>query len=333
MTMKVLRKGAHSTVFIDENEPGIVIKKANNPENSSYLSKQQYGYDVINSIKAQGNDIGVILPELVAIDNEEKTVKEKIISGETFDSGQAINEKYSRLSAKQKDSIAQQMARFLNAMHSSSECKPAQESIINMQKSGPANADEIIAKFGGYLPKNITNRLKQAEAYLHASDKSDEFIVMTHKDLRTSNVMYDANMNKLAVIDFELAGLDNVYNDFIASAPGSSMPWDFTKRVIDFYNQIPDKKYPITINPEKVQNMLLYGVMHEYARNIRPNDNTQEYLVPLVTRLTNKLMDITGIDIDKKASYRQAIRTTQDKQRQKKLENTKNYPIIRDESR
>ena len=308
MTMKVLSKGAHSTVFVDENEPGIVIKKANNPESNSYLGRQQHGYDVINSIKAQGKDVGVMLPELVAIDDKEQTIREKIMSGVTFDSN---NQTYSSLSEQQKNDIAKQMATFLSVMHSSSECKPAQDSIINMRKDGPANAEEIIAKFEGRLPKIIVNKLKQAEEYLHTSDTSDEFVVMTHKDLRTSNLMYDANTNKLAVLDFELAGPDNVYRDFVAGAPASSMPWDFTKRVIDFYNQIPDKKYPITINPEKVQNMLLYGVLHEYARCIRPGDNEKATAQDLL-RICNKLEMITGMDFDAKQIYENAIKKVQE---------------------
>ena len=306
--MQVLSKGAHSTVFVDENEPGIVIKKANNPESYSYLGRQQHGYDVINSIKAQGNDVGVMLPEFVAIDSKEQTIREKIMSGVTFDSN---NQVYSNLSEQQKNDIAKQMATFLNAMHSSAECKPAQDSIINMRKDGPANADEIIAKFEGRLPKNIVNKLKQAEEYLHSFDKSDEFVVMTHKDLRTSNLMYDANTNKLAVLDFELAGLDNVYRDFVAGAPASSMPWDFTKRVIDFYNQIQDKKYPIMINPEKVQNMLLYGVLHEYARCIKPGDN-EKATEQDVIRICHKLELITGMNFEAKQLYENAIKKVQE---------------------
>lgn len=307
MVMQVLNKGAHSTVFVDENEPGIVIKKANNPESNTYLKRQQHGYDIIESIKAHSKDLGVALPELVEINDKDQTIREKIVSGVTFDSA---NETYSSLSEQHKDDIAKQMATFLNAMHSSSECQPAQESIINMRKDGPRNADEIIAKFEGRLPKHVVNKLKQAEEYLQASDKSDEFVVMTHKDLRTSNLMYDANTNKLAVLDFELAGPDNVYRDFIAGAPASSMPWDFTKRVIDYYNQIPDKKYPIKINPEKVQNMLLYGVLHEYARCIKPGDN-EKATEQDVIRICHKLELITGMNFDAKQLYENAIKKVQ----------------------
>ena len=305
--MQVLSKGAHSTVFVDENAPGIVIKKANNSESATYLKRQRHGYDIIESIKAHSKDLGVRLPELVEINDKDQTVREKIMPGVAFDSD---NEIYSALSEERKNDIVKQMAMFLNAMHSSSKCQPAQESIINMKKGGPRNADEIIAKFEGRLPKNIVNKLKRSEQYLLSSDKSDEFVVMTHGDLRTANLMYDTNMNKLAVLDFELAGPDNVYRDFIAGAPASSMPWDFTKRVIDYYNKIPDKKYPIKINPKKVQNMLLYGVLHEYARCIKPGDNEKATKQDVI-RIYNKLELITGMSFNAKHSYETAVKNVQ----------------------
>lgn len=306
--MQVLNKGAHSTIFIDENEPGIVIKKPHkSADGDIYLKQQQHGYDIIESIKARSKDLGVVLPEIVEINEKDKTIREKMVSGVIFDK---TNKVYSGLSEEHKDDIAKQMAIFLNAMHSSSKCQPAEESIINMRKDGPKNADEIIAKFDGRLPKSVTNKLKAAEQYLQESDKSDELIVMTHKDLRKPNLMYDANTNKLAVIDFELAGLDNVYHDFIASAPASSMPWDFTKRVIDYYNKIPDKKYPIKINPKKVQNMLLYGVLHEYARCIKPGDNENSTEQDVIS-LCNNLESVTGINFDNRRLYENAIKKVQ----------------------
>lgn len=229
-------------------------------------------------------------------------IKEKIIPGKAFDVPT-----YLSLSEEQKNNIAKQMAIFLNAMHSSYEYKPATESIKNMNKGKLNNAEDIIAKFEGFLPENISNRLKKAEQYLLTTDISDEVIVMTHKDLRTSNIMYDESTGKIAVIDFELAGLDNVYHDFVAFAPASSMPWDFTKRVIDFYNKIPHKKYPININPEKVQNMLLYGAMHEFARCVRPEDikNTTKQDID---NLINRLETVTGIHFDKKSIFEKSIK-------------------------
>lgn len=301
----ILSKGAHSTVFTDDAEPGIVTKEQNNPEKDpGYLHRQTRGYEIIDSIKSHTTNVGVLLPELVEIKNlgNKQIIKEKIIPGKAFDVPT-----YLSLSEEQKNNIAKQMAIFLNAMHSSYEYKPATESIKNMNKGKLNSAEDIIAKFEGFLPENISNRLKKAEQYLLTTDISDEVIVMTHKDLRTSNIMYDESTGKIAVIDFELAGLDNVYHDFVAFAPVSSMPWDFTKRVIDFYNKIPDKKYPININPEKVQNMLLYGAMHEFARCVRPEDiknTTKQY----IDNLINRLETVTGIHFDKKSILEKAIK-------------------------
>jgi hypothetical protein len=101
-----------------------------------------------------------------------------------------------------------------------------------------------------------------------------------------------------------------LYLFFIAGAPASLMPWDFTKRVIDYYNQIPDKKYPIKINPEKVQNMLVYGILHEYARCIRPGDN-EKATEQDVIRMCNKLELITGMDFDAKTLYEKATKRVQ----------------------
>ncbi len=304
MAIKTLSSGAHSTVYTDENEPGIVIKKAKDPTDTNYLKKQLRGYDVINSIKAQGYDVGVMLPELVAADDKEQTIREKIMPGATFDSNGRM---YFSLSEQQKNDMALQMATFLNAMHSSSECKPAQDFIINIRKEGPANADEIIAKFEGMMPKKMANKLKQAEEYLHTSDNSDEFIVMTHTDLRASNLMYDINTNKLAVIDFESAKPDNIYRDFVASASASSMPWDFIKRVINFYNQIPNKKHPIKINPEKVQNALLYLALHEYAYCFAPGNFKQ-----FPSYISDRLEMITGIEFDATQTFKNANKKAQD---------------------
>lgn len=304
----VLERGAHSTVFIDNAEPGIVIKEPNDPENRQfYLQKQGRGYEIVQTIKDINRDTGVMLPELVEINNHE--IREKIIPGKSFKNVQM----YAALPEKQKNNIAKQMATFLNVMHSSYECRPAKESIKNIFDGRRLNdADDIIAAFDGFLPKDIAIRLKKAEEYISKSNISDEVIVMTHKDLRTQNIMYDKDTGKIAVIDFELAGLDNVYRDFVAVAPASSMPWNFTKRVIDFYNKIPNKKYPIKINPEKVQNMLLYGAMHEWARCIDPNENRYSD-AKNVAMLYKKIQMLTGMNLGVAAGFEKGTNKVQSK--------------------
>ena len=161
---KQIGQGAHSKVFIDDKEPGIAIKEYDGKD-LDYLPRQKDGYDIINNIKRQNADTGVMLPELVEMktDGHKQIIKEKMIPGEEFHKDP---KKYFSLSEEQKNNIAKQMAIFLNAMHSSYECKPATESIKNMTNGKLNNADEIITKFAGTLPKNISDRLKQAEEYL-----------------------------------------------------------------------------------------------------------------------------------------------------------------------
>lgn len=302
----ILDKGAHSTVFTDSKTPGIVIKQNNNPHqpDTDYLRRQSRGYDIIKSIKSKNRDIGVMLPQLIEMRDfgNRQIIKEKIIPGQPL-----THEIYSKLSEQEKNKIAQQIAIFLNAMHQSFKCEPAKKSIIHtFSQSNINTASDIVVKFDGKLPANIVRRLKQAEKYLLTSDTSDEFIVMTHKDLRTQNIMYDKKTGNLAVLDFELAGPDNIYRDFIPSAPASAMPWDFIKRVIEFYNNIPNKKYQLTINSKKVQNMLLFRIMHEFARCIKPNDNKRT-----TKKDINKIRIITGINFDIKSAFGRGTKNIQ----------------------
>ena len=46
----ILSKGAHSTVFTDDNEPDVVIKE-NLGQDARYLERQLYGDNIIRTIK------------------------------------------------------------------------------------------------------------------------------------------------------------------------------------------------------------------------------------------------------------------------------------------
>ena len=320
-----LSQGAHSNVYVDDEHPEIVIKENKDRKSSqTYLSRQLRGYDITKEIRTKNTNTGVILPSLIEMRDTgtAQIIKEKLIPGKPF-----TYEMYNALSDTQRNKIAKQMAKFLDIMHSSFKCDKPNESIKNTFDGKMNNADDIIARFGNKLPSDIAFKLKQAEQYISSADISDEFIVMTHSDLRTSNIIYDEKTEKIGVVDFELANRHNVYRDFIAIAPASSMPWDFTKRVIDYYNQIPDKKYPITINPEKVQNMLVYGMMHEFARCLNKNTSTDKKYFAM---LRKKLELITGIDFNSGQSYKNAIDRVQEQATQKtaiKIREKQNHEI------
>lgn len=299
--MKIIGKGAHSVVYIDPTNPNIIIKQNNSVSGDrGYLKRQQTGYETIERIKKSGYATGVQLPTAIETNEQDgiQTIKEQRISGQTFDNEGRL---WDSLTENQKKNTAKQMATFLVAMHSAGEIKPADKSIKTMfDKSKLHSATDIINAYEGAMPQRLANKLLEAEQYLESTDISDEFHVLTHKDLRINNLMFDHETGQLSVLDFEMAGTDNIYRDFVAYASGSSMPWDYTRRVIAEYNAITPKKYPLKINPEKVQNMLLYAIMHEYSRNVTHEQNktiSDEEKQKFFQHLIKRINKLTGFDI------------------------------------
>ena len=244
--MKIIGKGAHSVVYIDPTNPNIIIKQNNSVSGDrGYLKRQQAGYDTIERIKKSGYAIGVQLPTVIETNEQDgmQIIKEQRINGQTFDLDGKL---WNNLTEEQKNNIAKQMATFLVAMHSTSEIKPADKSIKTMfDQSKLHSATDIINAYEGAMPQRLANKLLNAEKYLDSTDTSDEFHVLTHKDLRVNNLMYNQETGLLSVLDFEMADIGNVYRDFVAYASASSMPWDYTSRVIAEYNDIQPKKYSL----------------------------------------------------------------------------------------
>ena len=269
-----LARGAGSNVYLDTDEVHgeIIIKESRylpgSQQDADYIAHQSRGYDIVNEIRKSGKDFGVVLPELINIIDtpEYRAIVEKRISGVDFK-----DNVYAKITEEQKETAAHQMALFLNTMHQMRPPLRANKSIKHIFNSGcyrddPKTTKQFEEVFEGHLGSEYINRIAVAEQGLLHSDVSDEVHVMTHRDLRNQNMMYDEKTGRLAIIDFEMVGVDNVYRDFVAASPASGMPWDFMRRVIKHYNAIPNKKYPISIDADKVKNALIYGVAHEYSR-------------------------------------------------------------------
>ena len=323
MTVKETAHGAKSTIFEDENMPDLIIKENRNPNNinnQGWLSKQMKGYNIIKRIRESGLDYGVELPELIEIVDtpEKKQIIEKKLYGKDF-----TTEIYNELDKEKKEELAIQMAKFFNAMHQMEKPKPAKNSLKEQLVAFTPwmqSAQDIINVFENNLSPKLETTLRDAEKILDNTDKSDEICVNTHTDIRFQNVMYNPENNKLSVIDFEMTQFDNIYQDFVPSCHGLS--WDFIQRVIKHYNNIPNKKYPITINPNKVKNGLIFSIAHEYARvlylNKRENLNpdVKEQANVLLHRLTeDSLLDFSETElfnqgIKKLETYKQNVPQT-----------------------
>lgn len=312
----ILAQGSHSIAYIDTDNPDIVVKENNNiSKDPGYLKRQLAGYGIIKQILDSGYETGVVLPHLVSVSESDnkQIIKEYRIKGKTFDIDGLL---YNKLSEKEKNVIAKQMALFLVAMHSAGEMSPAEKSIKTMfDRSTLHNSNDIAGVYNGSMPETLRKRIQSAEQYLNSSDISDEVHVLTHRDLRSSNLMYDSDAMQLAVLDFELADKDNVYRDFVAYSSSSSMPWDFTARVIHEYNAISNKKYPIQINPEKVQNMLVYAIAQEFARCVKSNDEQEisdTEKKKYFDLLYNKIKSVAGIDI-RASAFKSATKDVKNK--------------------
>lgn len=315
---KFLTNGAGSNIYedFDPIHGDIIIKKSRyepgSQKDKDYIEKQTLGYNLVQELLESGQDVGVDLPGLISIDEDKREIVEKRIDGVDFKT-----QVYESLSEKAKDTIAQQMALFLNSMHQLRQPQKPQNSIkqiFDRYKNDPSSAQQFLDVFEHKLSKRTEQMILDAEKYLITAKIDDELHVMTHKDLRGQNVMFNKNKQKLSVIDFEMASIANIYWDFVPQSPSSIISWDFTQRVVKYYNAIKNKKYPIEIDVEKVRNALVYGITHEYTRVLKwdKEHNPKDDLVKNRAKiLANKLAAL--LSSDNKDKFHEANKKIQKK--------------------
>lgn len=314
----LLGGGAHTNVYLDQDpEFGeIIIKEPKgNPKSGDvlfYVKHQMRGHDVVNRLRNSASDIGVELPQVVrAIDTPEyHAIVEKRLAGVELSPSV-----YNALSDDKKEEVADKLARFLNSMHQLQEPLPATESIkhrFTQYGNNPSTLQDFMAVLDNKLPDKYAKQIAAAEQLLDNGDRSDEVRVMVHKDVRGQNLMYDKESGNLAVIDFEMAGVDNIYTDLIAYVPCNSLPWDLIKRTVKHYNAIENKKYPLTLDIKKVRAAMLYGRMHEIARSINrqkqkdPESEITDEDIAHICKLLDELLP-------NKDTYAHAMKQVKDK--------------------
>lgn len=314
----LLGSGAHTNVYLDQDpEYGeIIIKEPKgNPQSGDvlfYVKRQMRGHNIANRLRMSSSDIDVDLPQVVrAIDTPEyHAIIEKRLQG--VELSPRI---YNALSEDKKEKMAQKLAGFLNAMHQMQEPLPATKSIkhrFTQYGNNPGTLQEFMTVLDNKLSDKYVKQIAAAENLLDNGDISDEVRVMTHKDIRGQNLMYDEATNHLAVIDFEMADVDNIYTDLIAYVPCNSLPWDLIKRTVKHYNAIENKKHPLTLDIKKIRAGMLYGRMHEIARIINrqkqknPNLNISDEEIANIEKLLDELLP-------DKDSWTQAVSRLTDK--------------------
>ena len=165
---------------------------------------------------------------------------------------------YESLSKQDQERLAFDLASYLNFVHQKSFDEKELLAQKSSSKIGKKAKDfyikiELESYMKGKIPDTEYKKLQQLIDDFKQRDTADEINVMTHGDLRYQNILYDKTTKKLAVIDYETAAISNIYKDFCPSV-ASSLPVQFIKDVIRFYNELP-KKHPVSVDEKKISQM------------------------------------------------------------------------------
>lgn len=171
------------------------------------------------------------------------------------------------LEPEKQNEIMFTLASFLNKFHQSA-IEPRFTPLNEVKRPISEDTWTLLKKT---LPLAHFNALQQAENDFNARDTSDEVTTCIHGDLGAPNILYNKRTEHLSLIDFGLAGMGNIYNDFVSIAPHRiGFSWNMMHQLISIYNMLP-KKYPVHIDENKVRQMHLYGYLHSFASKIEQN--------------------------------------------------------------
>lgn len=119
-----------------------------------------------------------------------------------------------------------------------------------LSKAGAINSDE---------QKMILDLVEKFRS--RATD--DEITCLTHNDIRSQNIVYDAQQKQFALIDFESLNESGKLYIGITSKPVAinGIPYHILSKIIDKYNEISD----IKVSKEKIKMILKLGSLFEIA--------------------------------------------------------------------
>lgn len=187
---------------------------------------------------------------------------------------------YSQIKPQEKLKIAKDFALYLNFVHQKSLkkadfLKPRSKTQIGKMNLkdrwlGSSNPEFSLFSQVQKFKKHIGNAdYRELETMLNIysnRSKEDEICVLTHGDLRNQNVLYNSRTKRLAIIDYEVSGVSDIYKDFCPYC-FSNLPLEFLKDTICFYNQISSKEEkPLHIDIEKAKLFWQVAQFCELAR-------------------------------------------------------------------
>lgn len=242
---KFLGEGYFSTAYLTEKDgmPIVIKRPRQGISKELWQDEMDFACEGLKSI--ENLNVPVFIPKILK--KSSNYVIEEYASGE-----QLTSKLYASLAPAEQNKIAQNIAVFLNEMH---------QSRLSIEENVKPRSDFSDWRFDKNIEK-ITGS-EMASVYQKVMDVYKlDFIGQTqsiaHDDLRSENILYDKNTQKVSVIDFgQMICCQDIYADF---APTVNKPdvllWVLTEKIVEHYNSL-EKKIPIFIDINLVRDMQL----------------------------------------------------------------------------
>lgn len=246
--------GARTTAFLMQDIEGqhFVLKIANKSEDVHWIEDQKRSYENASAAlcKYSGN---MYIPKLLTA-GDDYIVEE--FAGEEFTRGFY----YTCLDENERRQSAIDLASLLVCLHENSMLSEPMP--LDLLKDPPLHA--IFDFMIGSMDQSKSSRFLDLINEFEKRDVHDEVSVLTHGDIRSQNILFNKNYNRLALIDFELLKTRNIYHDFVPFAAASyGCAYNFLWDTIDAYNSISSR---FRIDKGKVMMFHYLGILHEYGR-------------------------------------------------------------------
>lgn len=266
--------GWHTSAYLmeDGNSNKYVLKIPNDINDSEWIKSQKKTYNKIKRLLSlySGN---VQFPNYICI-GENFVIEEYLgeeLSAEFFET----------LSEVEKNHIERSLAHFINFLTKTDidDIPPVKYSKLFYFYPKIFSLDDCFNYLKNSLTKEEQNFvLKMKEDFLNRN-RDDEINVLTHCDLRGSNILYNKSNKKLAIIDFELLGRENIYYNFVPHAASKfNTSYNLLAKSIDYYNKISACK----ISKKKVELWHKIGSIYEicvyakFKKNVHSTDDIKK---------------------------------------------------------
>lgn len=216
----------HNILLLDNN---LVVRM---PKNNDAKKRIMVDFCLLTHLQ---NKIDANIPIPFLKDVKSKIVIYKAVNGTTLSEDQ-----YKKLSQSEKAKFAKHISTFLSQLHktsinNASKCGIPKKNIIDINREVIHNAKLIYSHLSHQEKNSLDNFIKRRKEILKENKPR-----LIHGDLTSENIFFNKNnTNKIGIIDFSDAVIDDPARDFSALF---SYGDQFVTEVIKSYDVTPKKK-------------------------------------------------------------------------------------------